>query len=103
MVSANLNVPTSRIEVSGWDEDEMFFVEKSEFSYNEVSGKHITLQHSLADGSLIFLRLIFSSSSQNSLPIAYRVQHIGFDSLGNFKFSLVPAQPLHATSRYLVN
>jgi hypothetical protein len=86
----------SRIEVSGWDEDEMFFVEKSEFSYSEASGKHITLQHNLADGSLIFLRVIHTSIPLNAIPVAYRVHPLGFDSQGLFQFSLAPAQPLNA-------
>jgi len=103
MVGAHSNPSGSRIEVSGWDEDEMFFVEKSEFSYNEVTGKHITLQHNLADGSLVFLRLIHSSASHQSLPVAYRTHFIGFDSQGYFQFGLIPAHPLHHTSRYPVN
>jgi hypothetical protein len=34
-----------RVEVSGWDEDEMFFVEKSQLAGNDLTGRHISLQH----------------------------------------------------------
>jgi len=44
----------SRIEVSGWDEDEIFFVEKSELSWDDFAGKHISLKHMLAEGALVF-------------------------------------------------
>jgi len=33
-----------RVEVSGWDEDEMFFVEKSQLAGNDLTGRHIALQ-----------------------------------------------------------
>jgi hypothetical protein len=29
-----------RVEVSGWDEDEMFFVEKSQLAGNDLTGRH---------------------------------------------------------------
>ena len=32
-----------RVEVSGWDKSQTFFVEKSELEWNEESGKHVTL------------------------------------------------------------
>jgi hypothetical protein len=39
-----------RVEVSGWDEDEMFFVEKSQLAGNDLTGRYISLQHKLAEG-----------------------------------------------------
>jgi hypothetical protein len=103
MVITNLSTDISRIEVSGWDEDEMFFVEKSQFSYDEITGKHITLQHNLPEGSLIFLRLIHSPVSQHSVPVAYKTHFIGWDFQGNYRFTLVPAHPLCPGSSYPVN
>jgi hypothetical protein len=103
MVITNLSTNVSRIEVSGWDEDETFFVEKSEFAYDEVAGKHITLQHNLPEGSLIFLRLIHSPALQHSIPVAYKTHFIGWDFQGNYRFSLIPAHPLHAASHFSVN
>ena len=44
----NLTVPqpaidTYRVEVSGWDTSQSFFVEKPELEWNEENGKQITL------------------------------------------------------------
>jgi len=33
-----------RVEVSGWDEDEMFFVEKSQLAGNDLTGRHVYVQ-----------------------------------------------------------
>ena len=32
-----------RVEVSGWDQDEIYFVEKSTLDWDEFAGKHISL------------------------------------------------------------
>jgi hypothetical protein len=34
---------TGTVEVSGWDENEVFFVERSELGWDEYAGKHVTL------------------------------------------------------------
>jgi hypothetical protein len=46
------------VEVSGWDEDEMFFVEKSQLAGNDLTGRHISLQHKLAEGTIVFVRVL---------------------------------------------
>jgi hypothetical protein len=103
MAIVHLNASASRIEVSGWDKNEDFFVEQSEFAYDDVSGKHITLAHNLPEGSLIFLRLIDSTSSHHSVPVAYHAKFIRFDSDGHHQFRLVPAHPLQPVSLFPVN
>lgn len=71
---ALLQTDSYRVEVSGWDEDEIFFVEKSSLSWDEFAGKHISLQHMLADGAIIFVRL---SSIQIRIPsLAERLEDI---------------------------
>jgi hypothetical protein len=47
-----------RVEVSGWDENQCFFVEKSELEWKEESGKQVALSHAILDGAVIFLRLM---------------------------------------------
>lgn len=45
------------VAVSGWDEHEDFFVEKTDLQWSEQSGKHILLLRPIVSGSLVFLRL----------------------------------------------
>jgi hypothetical protein len=47
------------VEVSGWDENEMFFVETCDLDWDDFAGKHISLQHMLPEGAMVF----FASSS----------------------------------------
>jgi hypothetical protein len=49
---------TGMVEVSGWDEDEVFFVERSELGKDEHAGKHVTLKRMLSEGAIIFVRPI---------------------------------------------
>ena len=49
---------THRVEVSGWDKHQTFFVEKSELVGDESAGKQIQLHAAIPDGAVIFLRLL---------------------------------------------
>ena len=91
------------VEVSGWDEDESFFVEKSQLSCDEFTGKFITLQHNLLEGSLIFLRLLNSDTSLTAIPIAYEAHLVGNDLQGLHQFNLLPAHPRQPASPYPIN
>jgi len=82
------------VEASGWDSSQCFFVEKSELAWNEVTGKHLTLSHSLRPGSMIFLRLRQPMSPDRSLPVAYHAQPIGITSEGQQQFRLNLVQPI---------
>jgi len=92
-----------RVEVSGWDEDEMFFVEKSQLAGNDLTGRHIALQHKLAEGTIVFVRLLHSTAYQQTCPAAYQVEFIGNDGSGCYEFRLHPAQPRYSGMRYPVN
>jgi hypothetical protein len=85
---------TYRVEASGWDSTQSFFVEKSELEWNEVTGKHLTLSRSLCPGSMIFLRLLQPISPDRSLPVAYHAQPIGITSGGQQQFRLNLIQPI---------
>jgi hypothetical protein len=43
------------VEVSGWDNNEDFFVEKTELHWSEQSGKHILLCGRSLSARLVFL------------------------------------------------
>jgi hypothetical protein len=92
-----------RVEVSGWDEDEIFFVEKSELSWDDFAGKHISLKHMLGEGALVFIRMLQPTSLQRSFPIAYEAEFIGCDTQGCHEFRLSPVQPRHGRNRFPVN
>ena len=92
-----------RVEVSGWDEDEMFFVEKSQLAGNELTGRHIALNHKLAEGTIVFVRLLHSTAYQHSCPAAYQVEFIGNDGSGSYEFRLRPAQPRYSGMQYPIN
>jgi len=92
-----------RVEVSGWDEDENFFVEKSELSWDDFAGKHISLKHMLSEGALVFIRTLLPAAPQGSFPIAYEAEFIGCDVQGAHEFRLNPVQPHHGRNRFPVN
>ena len=104
MLSETLSIASNyRVEVSGWDEDEIFFVEKSEVSWDDFAGKHIALKHMLAEGALVFIRTLQPTAPQRSFPIAYEAEFIGCDNQGCHEFRLNPVQPRHGRNRFPVN
>ena len=86
-------INTYPVEASGWDRDLAFFVEKSELEWNEATGKHLTLSHSLGVGSMVFLRLLQPNSRDRSLPVAYKVEHAGVTPQGQRQFRLREIRP----------
>lgn len=96
-------VSACRVEVSGWDEDEIFFVEKSELSWDDFAGKHVSLKHMLAEGALVFVRTLQPTSLQRSFPIAYEAEFIGCAIDGSHEFRLNTVQPRHGHSPFPIN
>ena len=90
--------PTSAttVEVSGWDEQEMFFVEKSELSTDDFANNYISLDHRLCEGAIVFVRTLQSTYFVRPVPIPFEVELLGYDSEGRQQFRLSPAQPRHA-------
>lgn len=86
------------VEVSGWDEQEVFLVEKSELSTDDFANNYISLDHRLCEGSIVFVRTLQSTYFVRPAPIAFKVESLGYDSEGRQQFRLSPAQPRHATA-----
>jgi hypothetical protein len=82
-----------RVEVSGWDKHQTFFVEKSELEWNEDSGKQVALRHKVVDGAVIFLRLLQPMGTDRSLPVAYEAEFVSVAANGQHQFRLHPACP----------
>jgi hypothetical protein len=76
MDTAMENPSSYRVEVSGWDEKENFFVEKTILDWTEATGKRISLRARLAAHAVVFVRLAQHLGSSNSLPIPYRAVDI---------------------------
>jgi hypothetical protein len=63
-----------RVEVSGWDSDRDFFVEKTDLHWDEDSGKRILIGHELSRNALVFVRLLQPVSPERTSPVAYSAE-----------------------------
>jgi hypothetical protein len=61
-----------RVEVSGWDAFDAFFVEKTTLDWSRADKKEISLRTALREGTVVFVRLLQEFSKADSFPIAYR-------------------------------
>jgi hypothetical protein len=64
-----------RVETSGWDLDENFFVEKTDLEWTEDE-KTIHLQRRIRKGTILFVRLMGINMQENAFPIAYRAASV---------------------------
>jgi hypothetical protein len=84
---------TYPVEVSGWDRDQVFFVEKSELEWDENSGKQIVLKRALRDHAIIFVRLLQPNGSDRSFPVAYEPVALGTVEDGQYNYRLNAVRP----------
>ena len=103
LTEAFTGVDHFRVEVSGWDEEEMFFVEESHLAWDEFAGKHISLRHMPPEGAIVFVRMLQPMALRQSPPIAYKVEFIGCDPDGLHQFRLSSVQPRYSTDCPSVN
>ncbi len=82
-----------RVEVSGWDKNQTFFVEKSDLGWNEQSSKQITLSHAVPDGAVVFVRLVPYLSTEQSHPVAYETEFLETTAEGRHELRLHPVSP----------
>ena len=92
-----------RVEVSGWDEEEVFFVEKSDLAWDEFAGKYVSLRHMLPEGAIVFVRMLQPTSLRQSSPMAYKVEFIGCDPDGLHQFRLTAVQPRYSSEAPPIN
>jgi hypothetical protein len=72
-----------RIEVSGWDANECFFVEKSLLEWRESAGKKLALKAQIRIGSVLFIRLVQPLGGGTTFPTPYRAVRFGDDPSGS--------------------
>ena len=80
-----------RVEVSGWDKHQTFFVEKSELEWSDDASKQVALSHKVVDGAVIFLRLLQPIGTDRSLSVAYEAEFVSVAANGQHQFRLHPA------------
>ena len=82
------------IEISGWDQEQNFFVEKTNLDWSRDEGITASLRHPLRDAAVVFVRLLAPADRGQSLPLAYRAERMSTSkTAGLTKFRLVQLHP----------
>lgn len=84
-----------RVEVSGWDARELFFVEKATLQWTDAGEKSVSLMSRLREGCVVFVRLIHAFAECAHFPVAYRVVSVSNDADGRGCARLVQLHPHH--------
>jgi hypothetical protein len=83
-----------RVEISGWDLNEEFFVEKTDLVWTRGGEKKLLSRHALPNGAIIFVRLATPGVSCNSVPVVYRVDNVQpMNSAGECEMRLLQLNP----------
>ena len=80
------------VEISGWDGNEDFFVEKCELEWTEETGKQVALKRVLNDHAILLVRLL-TGDSDRSQPVVYQAEVIGKTKNGLHQFRLNVVAP----------
>jgi hypothetical protein len=72
MTQLNHQPSNYRVEVSGWDAAETFFLEKTTLYWN-TSGQEISLRSRLREGTVVFIRLLQPFETEENFPVPYVV------------------------------
>jgi len=65
-----------RVEVSGWDARENFFVEKTSLDWREREGKTVALHASVRLDSVLFVRLLRPLGGGADFPVPHRAVRV---------------------------
>jgi hypothetical protein len=65
-----------RIEISGWGLDNSFFADRTDLLWTADGKKQVQLHRALAEGAIVFVRLLASEPSSGSVPVAYQVRGV---------------------------
>jgi hypothetical protein len=83
-----------RIEISGWGLDNGFFAERTDLLWTDGGEKQVQLRRALAEGAIVFIRLLSSEPSNGSVPVAYQVEGVGvMDCNGRCQVKLTQLHP----------
>jgi hypothetical protein len=70
------DLTTYEVEVSGWDREQDFFVEKTTLQWIENRSRFVYVRHPISDGAVVFVRVLDGTSADTSFPIAYQVERV---------------------------
>ena len=89
------NSPGSyRIEVSGWGLDSDFFVEKADLVWSPGGEKRMKFRHALAEGAIVFVRLLSAESPNACVPVAHVIKEVEpMDCDGRCEMTLAQLHP----------
>lgn len=65
-----------KVEISGWDTNENFFVESASLGWEEGDENTIRLHNPVRPGSMIFLRVLEPCEQPVPFPVAFRVRRV---------------------------
>ena len=91
------------VEISGWDDDKRFFVEKSDLEWDAAGRRTVLLHSRLHTGSMVFVRLVANRGSAKGYPVGHRVERIETSSERAFRVCLAESQPAHSAGRDATN
>jgi hypothetical protein len=86
-----------RVEVSGWDASDAYFVEKTTLDWIGGDDKEISLRPAMREGAVVFVRLLQQFGKIDNLPIAYRASGV---RIGDGGQTLVRLERLHPRARF---
>jgi len=93
-LAANWPVATLyRVEISGWDLAQLFFVEKAELEWSEEGDKHLILTRDLRSDAIVFVRLLQPVSADRSCPVPYTTEKVEQVDEQRWKFRLKQVHP----------
>jgi hypothetical protein len=90
---------TYSVEVSGWDNSRAFFVERGELSWDEQTGKHLTLSHQLCPGTMVFVRLLQATAEERTFAVAYHAEPLATTPEGLQRFRVKRMEPRRAAKK----
>ncbi len=81
------------VEVSGWDSQGAFFVEKTTLEWNEETGKRLFLRSQIPNGAVVFVRLLDPAGRQ-VIPVAYQIAGVcRADGRGSYELAVEQVRP----------
>jgi hypothetical protein len=83
-----------RVEISGWGLDNSFFAERTNLRWTAEGEKQVQLHRALAEGAIVFVRLLSFEPSSGSVPVAYQVHSVvAMDRNGHCQMRLAQLHP----------
>jgi hypothetical protein len=87
------NEDSYRVEVSGWDAKENFFVEKTMLHWSGDEHKEISLRSNVREGSVVFIRLLQPFSKAAGFPVPYKAASVTAEATARTLVRLARLRP----------